>query len=107
MTIEDPHGERKQRSPRIMSPAEIERLRDHLQASTGATRVFFEVVTEEHPFADYVADIAPTDHGLYAYTLGGHGIGANVRHPVSLDATIERILEDNKRFNGGAAFTYE
>ena len=91
----------------VISPAQIELLRDCLRQSSGRLKVFFEIVDEASPFADYVAEIVRRDDGLFGYTLGGHGIGSNTRQPVSLDSTIERVLQDNGRFNSEGLFTFE
>ena len=91
----------------VISPAQIELLHDCLLQSSGRVKIFFEIVDETSPFADFVAEIARRDDGLFSYSLGGHGIGTNTRHPVSLDSTIERVLHDNERFNDGGSFTFQ
>lgn len=90
-----------------IAPAQAERLRDCLRASRGRVTVYFQVMNGDSPFADYVAEITPKENSLFGYTFGGHGIGINTRHSVSLDSTIERVLEDNQRFNAGQFFTFE
>lgn len=91
----------------IIAPAQVERLRDCLRISRVCVKVYFQVMDGDSPLADYVAEITRSDDSQFGYTLGGHGIGINTRHPVSLDLTIERVLKDNTRFNNGQVFTFE
>jgi hypothetical protein len=95
------------RQLQIISPDQIVLLRDCLVKARGGLRVYFQVVDDEFPYADYVADIGPQNNGLFDYNIGGHGIGSNTLDPVSLDSTIERILEQNGQFNEGGRFTLE
>ena len=91
----------------VISPEQMELLRDCLVKAGGRLKVHFQVVNDEFPYADYVAEVVPRNNGLYGYTIAGHGIGSNTLDPVSLDATIERILEQNGQFNEGGRFTLE
>ena len=88
---------------RTIFPSQIEILREHLKQRPEMVTIYFEVIAD----ADYLAWIVPQEGGLYGYTFGGHGIGTNTAHPVSLDATIERILKHNEVFNKGGSFTFE
>jgi hypothetical protein len=91
----------------VISPDQIELLRDCLGKASDHLKVHFQVVNDEFPYADYVAEIVPRNNGLYGYTIAGHGIGSNTLDSVSLDSTVERILEQNRQFNEGGRFTLE
>ena len=92
---------------KTIAPSQVDLLRDCLQTSGDSVTVYFQIMQGDSPFADYVAEIVRRDDLRFDYTLGGHGIGSNVRHPVSLDSTVERVLQDNERFNAGGSFTFE
>lgn len=92
---------------KTIAPSQVELLRDYLQTSGHFVKVYFEVMPEDSLFADYVAEIRRRDDSRFDYTLGGHGIGSNTRRPVSLDSTVERVLQDNEIFNAGGRFTFE
>lgn len=42
------------------------------------------------------------DH--FSYWYGGHGVGSNQSHIQTSDQLIERILNDNERYNAGKPF---
>jgi len=92
---------------KTITPSQVELLRDCLQTSGDSVTVYFQVMQGDSPFADYVAEIMRRDASRFDYTVGGHGIGNNTRDPVSLDSTVERVLQDNERFNAGGSFTFE
>lgn len=90
-----------------IAPAQIELLRHCLHKSISVVKVYFEALDNTSPFADYVAEITPYSDSLYDYTIGGHGIGVNTRGHLSMDSTIEQVLQDNEKLNAGGLLTLE
>ena len=88
---------------RTITPNALDEIQFLLSCDSGSLSVYFPLFDGEPMTADYVAEISWNNDKI-DYTLGGHGIGFNHVYIPHRDALIERISEDNQRFNRGNAF---
>ncbi len=91
---------------RTITPYNLDDLQYLLKSDEGSLTAYFPLHGEEGKYADYTAEVSWRKEKI-SYTLGGHGIGQNTKVVQNKDEIIDRILEDNQRFNNGNAFQFE